>query len=96
MRTWMPAALLLTLVSVSAIAVEGAPSDPHLVAALFPPWWTPSHVLRAGAGAGDVLGFGGLPTVIVLHTDQPGLSARAMAQGALLTFARTRRGLCVS
>ena len=94
--TWAPAALLLTLMAGSALFVEGSPADPHLVAALFPPWWTPAHVLRAAAGAGDVLGFGGAPSVVVLHADHDGLAARATAQGALVTFARTRRGLCVS
>ena len=95
-RNWVPAALLLAVVGGSAIATEGAPTDPHLIAALYPPWWTPAHVLQAAAGAGDVLGFGGLRSIVVLHADQSGLQARAMAHGAILTFARTRQGLCIS
>ena len=95
MRTWAPAALLLALAGGSALVVEGAPTDPHLVAALFPPWWTPAHVLRAAAGSGDVLGFGGWRSIVVLHADRAGLPARAMAHGALFTFARTRQGLCI-
>ena len=96
MRTWGPAGLLLVMVALSALAVEGAPTDPHLVAALFPPWWSPAHVLRAAAAAGDVLGFGRLPSIVVIHADQAGLPARAAARGAILTFARTGRGLCIS
>ena len=96
LKTWMPCALLLVLVGVSAVMVEGAPTDTHLVAALFPPWWSPAHVLRAAAAAGDVLGFGRLSSIVVLHADAGGLPARALDHGALLTFARTRTGLCIS
>ena len=88
MRNWTPAVLLLALLGASAFLVEGAPTGPHLVAAMFPPWWTPAHVLRAAAGSGDVLGFGGLRSIVVLHADGAGLPARAMAHGALFTFAR--------
>ncbi len=97
MRTWGPAGLLLAVAGLSAlVAVEGAPTDAHLVAALFPPWWSPAHVLRAAAGAGDVLGFGRLPFIVVIHADGGGLPARAATQGAILTFARSDRGLCIS
>ncbi len=96
MRMWTPAGLLLAMLGASAVALEGGPTDPHLIAAVFPPWWTPSHVLRAAAGAGEVLGFGALPSVVVLHADGADLPARAVAHGALLTFARTRQGLCIS
>jgi hypothetical protein len=80
----------------SAVAVESAPTDTHVVAALFPPWWSAAHVLRAAAGVGDVMGLGHMPSIVVLHSDQAGLPARAIAGGAILTFARTRKGLCIS
>ncbi len=96
MRNWAPAGLLLAMVGFSAVTLEGAPTDGRLVAALFPPWWSSAHVLRAAAGAGDVLGFGRLPSIVVIHADQAGLPARALAHGAILTFARTRNGLCIS
>ena len=39
--------------------IQAAPVEPGRIAAVFPPWWTQSQVIAAGATAGDILGVGG-------------------------------------
>ena len=84
------------LVALSAVLLESTPQDPRVIAAVFPPWWNAATAFKAGASSGDVLGFGALPCILILHADRAGLSARARAHGALLTLDRTRQGLCIS
>jgi hypothetical protein len=95
LKVWGGALAMMLVLIVSALGVESAPDDPRLVAAVFPPWWSASRTTLAGARAGDVMGFGALPFIVILHADQGGLTARANAAGAILTFARSRRGLCI-
>ena len=95
-RTWGPAGALMALVAASTLFIEDSPRDPRVIAAVFPPWWDSAAVFKAADASGDVLGFGSLPCILILHARSPGLGARARAHGALLTLDRTRQGLCIS
>jgi hypothetical protein len=93
---WMPAAGLLGLsLSVSVVAAA-APADPRRVAAVFPPWWSAAAVMAAATDAGDVVGPGGLPFVIVVRSDSVDLPDRLRGTGALFVLDRSAFGLCLS
>ncbi len=73
-----------------------ASADPSHMAALFPPWWSERRTLAAAASAGDILGVGAVPFVILVHGDPATLQGRARSAGALLVFNSDRAGLCSS
>ncbi len=90
--------LLLGLVILAtlgaAIGVNASPRDPSRVAAIFPPWWRPDRTLAAAAAAGDILGVGGAPFVVILRGDPTQLSNRARSAGALLITSADPSGFC--
>ena len=78
----------------AAVAVEAQPRTPGRVAAVFPPWWSPSHVVGAAGSAGDVAGVGAAPFVVILRGDPADLSRRARSAGALLLLDPALAGAC--
>jgi hypothetical protein len=77
--------LLLIIASLPAVAVAAAPiAGAHDVAAVFPPWWPAARTLTAAASAGQVRASGGLPGVLIVHSDQSNLAARLTDAGAFL------------
>ncbi len=84
---------LAILVSfVATAAVDATPTDPTRVAIVFPPWWTAAHAFVAAASAGEILGEGGLPFVVIVHRD-PKTTARHPV-GALFVLGADPRSLC--
>jgi hypothetical protein len=63
---------------------------------VFPPWWSERRAIGAAAMAGDILGVGAAPFVILVHGDPATLQAKARAAGALLVISSDRAGLCSS
>ncbi len=91
---WGPGLLLLSLVAAATLVVAGPPVGSSAVAAVFPPWWSAAQAASAAGAAGQIVAGGGVPFVIAIHSDQPGLAARARAQGAWLVLDRDLRDLC--
>jgi hypothetical protein len=78
---------------VSAGAV--VPARASQVAALFPPWWSAPKVFAHAASAGEIIQVGA-PFVLILRSDQPGLSARLRRAGAILLLNPLGVGPCGS
>ncbi len=78
----------------SAVAVNAAPVDPSRVAAVFPPWWTPSQSLAAAGGAGDIAATGIAPFIVILRGDPIDLARRARSAGALFILDPDMAGIC--
>ena len=93
---WAPAAGLLGLSLSLSVAAAIEPGDPRLVAAVFPPWWSAEAVLAAASQAGDVVGPGGAPFVIVVRSENADLPDRIRAAGAFMVLDRAAFGLCLS
>ena len=77
-----------------AVAQADAPRAANGFAVIFPPWWSAAQALNAAASAGDIIGVGALPFILVLHSDTPGLKARLMQAGALLLLDSRAAGAC--
>jgi hypothetical protein len=76
-------------------AVVGAPpTDPSRIAAFFPPWWSQARSVAAAASAGDILGVGAAPFVVIVHGDPTTLSRRVRAAGAMFVLASDPLGYC--
>ena len=89
--------LALAAVALAALVGVASPhvgSDARIVAALFPPWWSPAATFRAAATAGEVVRTGAVRTVVVVRSDAPGLSGRLTGAGAILVLDPTLLGLC--
>jgi len=85
MRIWLPALGLLAASFVASAWLELRPADEHFVAAVFPPWWDAARSTDAVAAAdGAVIGWGGLASIVVTRSDQPGFPIRLHAAGAVL------------
>lgn len=82
------ATLVMTL---SAVA---APADADRIAAVFPPWWSNARAAQAAAAAGDLAGAGALPSILIVSSRQPGLSARLRRAGAVAQLSPGLAGLC--
>ena len=86
---------LAILVSfVAAAAVNATPSDPSRVAVIFPPWWSEARAVTAAASAGEILGVGGVPFIVILHGDSTTVARRARSVGALFTLGADPASLC--
>ncbi|MHB8287507.1 MAG: hypothetical protein ACYDD1_22920 [Caulobacteraceae bacterium] len=83
--------VLSLAVSVGAVV----PANATQVAALFPPWWSAPKVFAHAAGAGQIVQVGA-PFVVILRSDQPGLSARLRRAGAVLLLNPLGVGPCGS
>jgi hypothetical protein len=87
------AAILASLYPATGAA---ASADPSHVAAIFPPWWPQARAIAAAGSAGDILGVGAAPFVILVHGDPATLQRKARSAGALIVFSSERAGLCSS
>jgi hypothetical protein len=63
---------------------------------VFPPWWTASRAMAAAASAGDILGVGGLPFVVIVHRDSTGVARGASSVGALFVVDADTKSMCSS
>lgn len=79
---------------VAAASVEFGPSDPHAVAAVFPPWWSSTEIIAAAGSAGLILAPGAAGNVVLLRSPSPDLPQRAAAAGAWLVFAGSFLTMC--
>jgi hypothetical protein len=86
-------AICILSLAVSAGAV--VPADARQVAVLFPPWWSAPKVFAHAASAGEIVQVGA-PFVLILRSDQPGLSARLRRAGAVLLLNPLGVGPCGS
>ena len=66
------------------------------VAALFPPWWTSARAFAAAGAAGEIVGVGAVPWVVIVKSDGPGLPARLRQAGAALILPAYGSGPCGS
>ncbi len=62
--------------------------------AFFPPWWPPARAFEAAGSAGQISRAGALPTIIIVHSTEPGLSARLKNAGAFLVLNPIVLALC--
>ncbi len=86
-----------SLISLAAIVLSAAtPRDPGVIAAVFPPWWSPTQALNAAATAGDLQRPGGLATIVVIHGDPKTLADRLRRAGALLLLDPVGAGFCAA
>ena len=86
----------LTMVAtlLAALSVNAAPRDPARIAAFFPPWWSQTRIVEAAASAGQILGGGGAPFVVILHGDPLSLARHARDAGAWVVTGADPAGLC--
>jgi hypothetical protein len=85
--------LLLASISASAAALLG-PSDPQRLTAIFPPWWSREASLVAASRSGAVTGFGALPFIIAVHSNDPDFARRLHASGALVLVDGSKFPFC--
>jgi hypothetical protein len=96
MTRWMPALALLALSMAMSTTLVAAPRDPHLVAAIFPPWWPAERTLAAAGEAGAVLRLGAWPWIVVVASSGPDIAPVLHAAGALFLVDPTAAGTCGS
>lgn len=63
------AASMLALVPAAIPA--STPTDPRIVAAVFPPWWSAARSISAAARHAQIVRLGGLPTIVIVRTAVP-------------------------
>jgi len=92
--------LILTLAILTSLgaaaAVEAAPTDLSRVAIVFPPWWSTARAFKAAASAGEILGVGGVPFIVIVHLDPTTAARRTRSVGALFILGADARSLCSS
>jgi hypothetical protein len=76
-------AAVIAVSLVPAIAIAARPSDPHVIAAVFPPWWSSARSVSAAGLAGRLIATGAVPWILVVRGDD-GLAAHLRASGAVL------------
>jgi len=81
---------------VATLAVSAPPSDPRRIAMVFPPWWSTEQSVTAAASAGDILGIGGVPFIVIVRPDPAKAARGARSAGALFTLGADPRSLCSS
>jgi hypothetical protein len=79
---------------VLAAGASATPASAERLAVVFPPWWGNDHILAAAASAGDVVGVGSVPFILILRGDGAGLDARARRAGGLLLLDPAAAGPC--
>ena len=77
------AILLSTLL---VVGIGSRPTDPTVVAAVFPPWWSQGAAFAAASAAGDVTGVGGVSFVVIVRAPDGEAEARLRRSGALFTL----------
>lgn len=88
----LPAALGAGSLAVALLLLLTPPAAGP-VAAVFPPWWDGTRVLRAAGAAGPVVRFGALPFIIIVVPDHRDLLRQA---GAWLVLDPRGLGGCTS
>ncbi|MFN3514857.1 MAG: hypothetical protein ACK41C_17560 [Phenylobacterium sp.] len=83
---WAPAISLAVLGAFGVAGLSFNPVDPAEAAALFPPWWSESHVIAAADEAGDVVATARSPHVVIVRAQQGDIGDRLRSAGALLVF----------
>jgi hypothetical protein len=86
----------IALVGVFVILASAAPRDPHSAAALFPPWWSSARAFAAAGSVGEIARTGVISSIIVVHSNAPGLADRLRDAGALLIIDPERLVSCGS
>ncbi|HWA64156.1 MAG TPA: hypothetical protein VG939_22500 [Caulobacteraceae bacterium] len=87
-----PALAIAAVSSAAVLTLGGRPLDPVTAAGVFPPWWSGGRALAAAGSAGDVLGVGALPFIVVVRA--PHADARLRAAGALFSIDARGAGAC--
>ena len=84
----LPSAALLLCSAFAALMVGLAPTAGQTqFAVITAPWWDLSRTAAlVGAAEGDILDVGGLPNVVIAHSDAPGFVAALYEQGAWLVL----------
>jgi len=72
------------------------PAQTTTLMAVFPPWWTASHVWQAAESAGYVVGVGGRSWAVVVHSPSNDLVSRLRQAGAWLVLDPRGLGICSS
>lgn len=93
-RDYIPAAALLAFSVCWAGGLMAWPRDGQPVAALYPPR-VPAFAAVANAGAEAILGFGGLPGVVVARSDRPEFIDKLYDSGALVVVRAPAQADCV-
>jgi hypothetical protein len=78
----------------AAVVADATATDPSRVALVFPPWWSEARAVSVAASAGDILGVGGVPFVVIVHRDPTTVARHARAVGALFVLGADPRSLC--
>jgi hypothetical protein len=93
---WAPGALL-GVVSLFAAATLGlGPADDHQAAGIFPVWWSQARAVTAASRAGQIIGVGAAPFVVIARSDAPDVAAALRAQGAWLVVDPGLAAACAS
>jgi len=84
----LPSAALLLCSAFAALLIGLAPTAGQTqFAVITAPWWDLSRTAAlVGAAEGDILDVGGLPNVVIAHSDAPGFVAALYEQGAWLVL----------
>lgn len=84
----LPAAVLLLGSLAAALPAGLAPAAGQTqFAVIAAPWWSLSRTAElVGAAEGDILDIGGLPNVVIAHSDDPGFVAALYRKGAWLVL----------
>ncbi len=87
-------AFIVNLAGLILVLSNLAIADLEDGAAFFPPWWPPARAFEAAGSAGQIGRVGALPTIIIVHSTEPGLSARLRKAGAFLVLNPITLALC--
>jgi hypothetical protein len=84
----LPAAALLLSSVFATLLIGLAPAAGQTqLAVIAPPWWNLMQTAEmVGAAEGDVVDIGGLPNVVIAHSDDPGFVAALYRRGAWLVL----------
>jgi hypothetical protein len=90
----LPASALACVSAVLTVLLGGRPLDPTTAAGVFPPWWAQDRAIAAAASAGDVLGVGAAPFIVIVRAPGADAAARLGAAGALFSIDARSAGAC--
>ncbi len=92
------AVVLIVAVALMMVALMAGLPTPRpsakTLAAVFPPWWSQTRILKAGLPVGDIAAMGAAPFVIVLHVRTASAEQTLRRAGALLVIDPARFGVC--
>lgn len=89
-------AIGFSFVSLALVVLVGAaPRTGGTVAAVFPPWWTPTETISAAGQAGSVAAIGGWRHIVIVKGEPGQLQHRLWAAGALALLDPQGAGGCL-